>query len=67
MQTAQGSLVILNPHTQDKQVFWNGSLVPDVKSVKIDNDNDTNRVVIVLAEHPEILEMQSAGITIRRS
>ena len=65
MQATQGSLVIVGANTPDCKVFWNGQAVPNA-GVTVDNDIDSHRVVIKVAEDPILAEMQSAGIIVRR-
>lgn len=64
--TTQGSLTILNAHTDTPSVFWNGVQVEGIKALAVDYASDLHRVVLTLAEDPTIAEMQAAGILIRR-
>lgn len=66
METAQGSLVIIGANTSDCKVYWNGQVVQNT-GVIVDNDFDTHKVIIKIAEDPLVREMKSAGITIQRS
>ena len=68
MQVANGQLTILNPHTATPQVFWNGTLVPGVRVVSVNNDADHNynKVSLAVSEDPVIAEMQAAGIAVKR-
>ena len=65
METTQGSLVIVGANTQDCKVFWNGNPIPNV-GVTVDNDSDSNRVVLKVVEDPVLAEMAAAGVVIRR-
>lgn len=66
MQTAQGSLTILNPHAPDAKVFWNGVEVT-VSAIAINNDDTTKaQVILYVSEDPILAEMRAAGIVIRR-
>lgn len=62
MQTATGSLTILNAHTQEPQVFWNGQLIQNL-GIQVSFDN---KVTLKVAEDPVLAEMAAAGITIKR-
>jgi len=37
MQTAQGQLTILNAHTPEPTVFWNGNQVTGITYLKVDD------------------------------
>jgi len=65
METTQGSLVIIGANTNDCKVFWNGQNVPCV-GVSVDNDDDSNRVVLKLVEDPVISDLINAGVRIVR-
>lgn len=65
METTTGSLVIVNPHTEDRKVFWNGQEVT-VAGFVIQNDATTKRVVLQINEDPTVSEMRNAGITVKR-
>lgn len=66
MQTAQGSLTILNPHAPDAKVFWNGVEVA-VHGISVSNDDVSKaQVILTVAEDPMLAEMKTAGIVIRR-
>ena len=41
MQTAQGQLTILNAHTPEPTVFWNGAKVPNIKGLAVANGKVT--------------------------
>jgi hypothetical protein len=63
MITSQGSLTIINAHTPEHQVYWNGQSVAHTALVV---DTERNRVVLTVAEDPVLAEMAAAGIIIRR-
>lgn len=65
MQATQGSLTILNAHTAEPSVFWNGQQVPVVGFI-INNDGGAARIVMKVKEDPVLAQMQAAGIVIRR-
>jgi len=62
MQTAHGQLTILNAHTPEPQVFWNGDQVPNIKALAVYN----GKVTLTLPEDPVLAEMKAAGIVIKR-
>lgn len=66
MQVVQGSLMILNPHAADPQVYWNGVLVEGVKRLDVQAHPVRARVMMVLENPPEelVVEMRDAGIAI---
>jgi hypothetical protein len=65
-QVSQGSLTIVNPHTREPSVFWNGALVPGVKAIGVDWDNDESRVKLrVSVADPVHAEMRAAGINVK--
>lgn len=66
MQTANGSLTIINAHESTPAVFWNGVQVEGITAIKVDNGAGLKRVVLTLAENPILVEMQAAGIVIKR-
>lgn len=65
MQTAQGSLVLMNMHTADPAVFWNGLKIEGVERVRVLSDDDDNRVRIVMAANPLAAEMRAAGVVVK--
>jgi hypothetical protein len=65
MQSAQGSLTIINPHTSNPQVFWNGIKVEGVQRVRVLSDDDDNRVRIVMTANTVAAEMRAAGINVK--
>jgi len=62
MQTAQGQLIILNAHTPEPQLFWNGAQVLNIKALAVYN----GKVTLTLPEDPVLAEMKAAGIVIKR-
>jgi len=62
LQVSQGQLTILNAHTLEPQVYWNGSQVPNVKALVVSN----GKVTLSLPEDPILAEMKAAGIVIKR-
>ena len=59
----QGSLTILNAHTDAPSVYWNGSLVLGITDIKVVN----NVVTLTLPDAPAVTEMKLAGVVIKRS
>lgn len=66
VQAISGALTILNAHTESPGVYWNGVKVEGVKALTVDNSTGHHRVVLTLTEDPSIVEMQAAGILVRR-
>lgn len=66
IQTAQGSLVMLGLNTEAPQVFWNGTLVPGISSIQVDNDGTLHRVVLGMKEDPTVVELKAAGVSVKR-
>jgi hypothetical protein len=67
MQATTGSLTLLNAHTAEPQVYWNGAKVEGIKAINVINSAGTSKVVLTLPEDPVLAEMQAAGIIIKRS
>lgn len=69
MVSAQGSLTLLNPHTDDPQVFWNGKRVEGVKRIHIHNDEDESRVKLVVSgtDDETYAQMIVAGINVKKA
>jgi hypothetical protein len=63
----QGSLVMIGLNTTNPQVFWNGALVPNLKSIQVDWDDDDHRVKFkVSAIDPALsAELLIAGVNVR--
>ncbi len=65
MNTTQGSLTMLNLHTPEPQIFWNGQLISAV-GVTVLSDATKQTVTIKVQEDPVFAEMTAAGIKIVR-
>ena len=68
MQTAQGSLTILNAHTDKPSVYWNGREVLGVRRIHVHNDEDEARVKLVVTDYCDELqcaEMIMAGLAVK--
>lgn len=68
MQTAQGSLTLLNPHTDEPQVFWNGRKVEGIKRIHIHNDEDESRVKLVVngTDDETYAQMIVGGVNVKK-
>lgn len=66
-QITQGALTMVGMHTDTPAVYWNGVKVEGLTHIKVENGNGLSRVVLTLPENPVFVEMQQAGIIIRRS
>lgn len=66
-QITQGSLTMVGVHTDTPTVYWNGVKVEGLTHIKVENGGGLSRVVLTLPENPMFVEMQNAGIIIRRS
>lgn len=66
MQVVQGSLMILNPHSTEPQVFWNGVLVEGVKRLDIQAHPVRSRVMMVLegAAEEMVVALRDAGVAV---
>lgn len=66
MQVVQGSLMVLNPHAVDPQVYWNGVRIDGVKRLDIQAHPVRARVMMVLENPPEelVVELRDAGIMV---
>lgn len=66
MNSAQGSLTLLNAHTGAPQVFWDGVRVEHVKRIYVHSDEDESRVKIVVTEDsPLVASMVASGINVK--
>jgi hypothetical protein len=67
MILAQSSLTMIGLNTTTPQVFWKGQLVAGITSIRVDWENDEQRVTLrVNTSNPELYtEMSAAGIKIR--
>lgn len=70
MNTAQGSLTLINVHTPTPTVYWNGKEVVGITRVHVHNDEDENRVKLVVTDYADEMicaEMVLAGINVRKA
>lgn len=68
MKTAQGNLVVLNAHTQQPEVFWNGQKIDGVERIHINADEDGGVVKLVVVGDQDQLysEMVASGVTVKK-
>lgn len=68
MIATQGSLTLVNAHTDAPQVFWNGKQVEGVQRVHVHNDEDEHRVKLVISggDDAVVAAMLADGIQVRR-
>ena len=66
-KTVEGSLTMVGMHTDAPAVYWNGIKVEGLSHIKVENGAGLSRVVLTVPENPMFVEMQQAGIIIRRS
>jgi hypothetical protein len=59
-------LTVVGLHTPQPQVFWKGAPVPGVVAFESRFNATTNRVVLTVAEDPQLAEMAAAGVIIKR-
>ncbi len=68
MQTVNGSLTLLNIHTREPQVFWNGLKVDGVVRIHAHHDEDESRVKLYVsgASDTVVDSMLAAGINVKK-
>jgi hypothetical protein len=70
MQTTNGSLTLVNPHSGAPKVFWNGAEIVGVLRVHVHNDSDTQQVKLVVSSYVDKLlcaELVLAGISVKEA
>lgn len=66
MIAAQGSLTMVGLNTPTPQIFWNGKELVGIVSVRVDCDEDEQRIKIKVNTSSElVVEMQAGGINIK--
>lgn len=67
IQSATGSLVLVDIHSATPQVFWNGQKIESIVRVRVDWEADDQRVKLtVTSMPPELLTaLTAAGIVIK--
>lgn len=66
LQTVASSLTMMDLHTASPRVFLNGTQIEGFTSISVINNATTQSVVIKFPELPQVLDLQNAGITVRR-
>jgi hypothetical protein len=68
MQTAQGNLVMVGLNTPAPQVFWNGAEVQGITGIRVDWENDEQRIKLKVNGTDEAMysELALAGVTIKK-
>ena len=68
MITANGALTIVGINTPNVQIFWNGLQVPNIESVRIDWEQDEQRIKLKVTGPDDSIytEMVASGISIKR-
>ena len=68
MITANGSLVIVGLNTSNAVVFWNGIEVPNITSIRVDWEQDEQRIKLKVTGSDEAMyaEMLANGIHIKK-
>ena len=67
LQTAKGALVLLDAHLNTAQLFWNGQPVVGVTSIRVDWENDEQRVKIKVSagDAAQIAALRTAGLMVK--
>ena len=67
-QVTQGSLTMVGLNTPTPQVFWNGKTVTGIVGIKVDWEDDEQRVKLKVNGTDDALyaEMLAGGINIKR-
>jgi len=67
IQSAQGSLTMIGLNTMTPKVFWNGQAVAGITGIKVDWEDDEQRVTLrININNPALhAEMSAAGVKIR--
>lgn len=67
-QVTQGSLTLVNVNTSAPEIYWNGTLVQNIISIRVDCDRDEQRVRLKVSHMDEGMYsmLSNAGIVIKR-
>lgn len=67
MQIAQGNLVIIGANTQAAQVFFNGLPVSGITGIRVDWENDEQRVKLKVngADTETCNALRAAGVIVK--
>lgn len=68
MITAKGSLTMVGLNSPAPSVFWNGKPVPNITAVRVDWDNEEQRVKLKVSDIDPALqaELLAAGLMVRK-
>lgn len=68
LNSTQGSLTLVNLHTETPGIYWNGEPVPGVTDIQVDWDDMGQRVKLHVNGSADALymEMVAAGITVKK-
>jgi hypothetical protein len=66
-QTTQGALTMVGLNTAKPTVFWNGGIVQNVTGIRVDWEDDEQKVKIKVTDMDPAVQaaMQAAGITVK--
>ena len=68
MIATQGSLTMVGLNTQTPKIFWNGKELTGILSVRVDCDEDEQRIKIRVSAASDVsAEMQAGGVNIKVS
>ena len=66
-QIAQGALTMVGLNTDHPTIFWNGGIVPGVTGIRVEWEDDEQRVRLTVAGFDPIhTSLQNAGITVKQ-
>jgi hypothetical protein len=66
-QVTQGALTMVGLNTDKPTVFWNGGIVPGVTAIRVEWEDDEQRVRLTVAGFDPIhTSLQNAGITVKQ-
>ena len=67
MQITQGNLVLIGVNTPTPQVFFNGALVQGVTGIRVDWENDEQRVKLKVngTDHTTYQALLAAGVHLK--
>jgi hypothetical protein len=65
-QITQGSLTMIGLNTKTPSVFWNGHLVPFITGIRVEWEDDEQRVKLKVSEIEQSLltELVAAGLAV---
>lgn len=67
MITTQGALTMVGLNTAKPTVFWNGGIVPGITGIRVDWEDDEQKVKLKVSEIDPAIQaaMLVAGITVK--